>query len=83
MKIGLIDVDGHHFPNLALMKVSAWHKAAGDSVEWCNHFDRYDIVYKSKVFTFTPDETTAVNAARHIHGGTGYRNYLMELTEDA
>lgn len=26
MKIGLVDVDGHNFPNLALMKISAWHK---------------------------------------------------------
>ena len=32
--IGLIDVDGHNFPNLALMKLSAWHKAKGDTVEW-------------------------------------------------
>jgi hypothetical protein len=29
MKIGLIDVDGHNFPNLALMKISAYHKAIG------------------------------------------------------
>lgn len=36
MEIGLMDVDGHSgFPNLALMKLSAWHKAQGDSVEWC------------------------------------------------
>ena len=34
MKVGLIDVDGHHYPNLALMKLSAWHKAQGDDVEW-------------------------------------------------
>ena len=34
MKVGLIDVDGHHFPNLALMKLSAWHKSQGDIVEW-------------------------------------------------
>lgn len=25
MKIGLIDVDGHNYPNLPLMKLSAWH----------------------------------------------------------
>ena len=30
MKIGLIDVDGHRFPNLCLMKLSAYHKARGD-----------------------------------------------------
>lgn len=34
MHIGLIDVDGHNFPNIALMKLSAYHKAKGDSVEW-------------------------------------------------
>ena len=32
MNIGLIDVDGHSgFPNLALMRLSAWHKARGDA----------------------------------------------------
>lgn len=36
MKIALVDVDGRNFPNLALMKLSAWHKANGDSVEWYN-----------------------------------------------
>lgn len=34
MKIGLIDVDGHNFPNLALMRISAYHKSIGDTVEW-------------------------------------------------
>ena len=33
-RIGLIDVDGHNFPNIPLMKLSAWHKKQGDSVEW-------------------------------------------------
>lgn len=33
MRIGLIDIDGHNFPNLPLMKLSAYHKAKGDSVE--------------------------------------------------
>lgn len=36
MRIGLIDVDGHNYPNLPLMKLSAWHKAQGDNVEWYN-----------------------------------------------
>ena len=55
MKIGLIAVDGHGgFPNLALMRLSAWHKARGDEVEWWDGFTHYDLVYKSKVFTFTP-----------------------------
>ena len=36
MKIGLIDVDGHNYPNIPLMKISAWHKSQGDEVEWYN-----------------------------------------------
>ena len=61
MKIGLIDVDGHNFPNLALMKISAYHKAKGDDVEWHNLFEEYDIVYQSKVFddTYSQDNITA------------------------
>ena len=56
MRIGIVDVDGHHFPNLALMKLSAWHKSEGDSVEFADAmFGSYDRVYMSKVFTFTPD----------------------------
>ncbi len=71
-KIGLIDVDGHNFPNLALMKISGYHKSQGDMVEWVNHLDTYDTVYKSKVFTFTPDNTFHVKANNIVKGGTGY-----------
>nr|DAE47064.1 MAG TPA: Radical SAM superfamily [Caudoviricetes sp.] len=78
MKIGLIDVDGHNFPNLALMKISAYHKQQGDSVEFVNFFDQYDRVYKSKVFTFSHDENTCVQADEVIKGGTGY-NLFDEL----
>ena len=58
MKIGLIDVDSHNFPNLALMKLSAWHKAQGDAVEWWWGFGQYDRVYMSKVFdaTYSADQ---------------------------
>ncbi len=74
MKIGLIDVDGHNFPNLALMKLSAWHKAQGDSVEWyqpllSGHMDR---VYMSKVFSFTPDYEYFIDADEVYRGGSGY-----------
>jgi hypothetical protein len=72
MRIGLIDVDGHNFPNLALMKISAYHKQRGDSVEWWMGLRKYDRVYKSKVFTFTPDVETAIQADEVIQGGTGY-----------
>ena len=73
-RIGLIDVDGSNFPNLPLMKLSAWHKSQGDSVEWymgiaSGHMDR---VYMSKVFTFTNDYMYPVDADEVIKGGTGY-----------
>lgn len=74
MRIGLIDVDGHNFPNLALMKISAFHKAQGDTVEWCFPMSHYDIVYQSKVFddTYSPDIDWTPNADKLIKGGTGY-----------
>ena len=75
MKIGLIDVDGHHFPNLALMKLSGWHKAQGDTVEWWNETaDTYDLVYMAKVFSdaYSPDIPEPQNARKVIKGGTGY-----------
>lgn len=73
MKIGLVDVDGHNFPNIALMKLSTYHKAMGDEVEWVEPmFGEYDIVYKAKVFTFTKDDNEVYNASRIIKGGTGY-----------
>ena len=64
MKIGLIDVDSHNFPNLALMKLSTYHKKLGDEVEWWNGFICYDQVYMSKVFdgTYTADIDTCINA---------------------
>lgn len=74
MLVGLIDVDGHNFPNLCLMKLSAYHKARGDVVEWWNGLCRYDVVYQSRVFTdeYTQDLDTVVRADRIIKGGTGY-----------
>lgn len=74
VKVGLLDVDGHNFPNLALMKISAWHKAHGDDVEWCLPIFHYDIVYQSKVFdeTYSPDITWIPQADKVIKGGTGY-----------
>lgn len=72
MNIGLLAVDSD-YPNLALMKISAWHKSQGDSVEWYNPFDSYDIVYMSKIFSFTPDYGQYIINTKHIRkGGTGY-----------
>lgn len=74
MRIGLIDVDSHNFPNLALMKISAWHKQQGHSVEWYNPMTsgHMDVVYMSKVFSFTPDYLYPIDADVVIKGGTGY-----------
>ena len=74
MKIGLIDVDSHNWPNLCLMKLSAYHKARGDLVEWWNPGSHYDLVYKSRVFTdtYSKDTITVTNADAVILGGTGY-----------
>lgn len=72
MRIGLVDVDGHNFPNLTLMKLSAWHKAHGDHVEMLFPMASYDRVYMSKVFSFTPDFNTCIDTKEIIKGGTGY-----------
>ena len=76
-RIGLIDVDSHNFPNLPLMKLSAWHKRQGDIVEWYDPIKalcdgEYDRVYMSKVFTFTDDYDRPIYAKEIIKGGTGY-----------
>ena len=85
MRIGLIDVDGHGFPNLALMKLSAWHKSKGDDVEWYEPLfavEPFDKVYMSKVFTFTPDYPYPVNAREISGGGTGYKDYAKVLPDE-
>lgn len=84
MKIGLVDVDGHAkkkkwgatiYPNIALCKISRWHKQQGDDVEWALPFCHYDRIYMSKVFSFSPDDLIVYDADEIIKGGTGYDNY--------
>lgn len=92
MRIGLIDVDGHNFPNLPLMKLSAYHKSNGDDVEMYDltnatiHYmstgnNMYDIVYMSKVFSFTPDYDEFVFADKVIKGGSGYAISMVDGRE--
>lgn len=83
MRIGIIDVDGHKFPNLPLMKLSAWHKADGDTVEWYEPLfhgmgEPFDIVYMSKVFgdEYSQDYPYYVNAKEVIKGGSGYHIHI-------
>ena len=70
MKIGLIDVDGHNFPNVALMKLASWHREQGDTAEWAMPlFGCYDRIYASKVFTFTQDYNRLEYHASEFVGG--------------
>ncbi|NBK79540.1 radical SAM protein [bacterium D16-76] len=76
MRVGLHDAEAEHFrgkkkfPNYALMKISAWHKARGDTVEWWKPLGLFDRVYSSKVFDFTPENPYLPPDT--IKGGTGY-----------
>ena len=76
MRVGLHDAESEHFrgkkkfPNYALMKISAWHKARGDTVEWWKPLGLFDRVYSSKVFDFTPENPYLPPDT--VKGGTGY-----------
>lgn len=74
MKIGLYDVDSRKFPNLPLMKISAYHKSLGDEVEFIEFVNHYDKVYVSKIFgdEYTSMDMTCINADEIIYGGTGF-----------
>lgn len=80
MKIGLLAVDSN-YPNLALMKISTYHKMLGDCVEWYNPLCIYDKVYMAKVFGFTPDYGYYIHANEVEQGGTGY-DITKKLTEE-
>lgn len=90
MKIGMIDCDAknakHIFPNLPLMKLSAWHKSKGDSVEWYDPFKalsegEYDKVYCSKVFSFSPDYDRPIYAKEIEYGGSGFAISMVDGRE--
>ena len=83
MKIGLMDVDSHNFPNLSLMKISAWHKAQGDTVEWWIPIEHYDIVYVSKVFgdEYSAMDMTVIQADKIIYGGSGFAIKVIDGKE--
>lgn len=87
MRVCIIDVDGHNYPNLPLMKLSAWHKQQGDTVEWYEPLlhgfpnPPLEKVNMSKVFSFTPDYQYFVNANEVIKGGSGYCISLVDGKE--
>lgn len=84
LEIGLHDAEKERvknktFPNYALMKISAYHKNKGDTVEWWQPLNTYDKIYSSKVFDFTPENPYL--PPNTIKGGTGYGMFI-ELTEE-
>lgn len=85
MRIGIHDAEMdylHHktFPNYAIMKISAYHKQRGDTVDWWEPINNnlYDLVYSSKIFDFTTDNPYLPENA--IRGGTGYADIPIEQT---
>lgn len=94
MNIGLVDVDIHAgkkkwgatmYPNLALCKIASYHKQRGDNVEWAvPMLQHYDILYRSKIFNFSPDDDRWYDADKVIKGGTGYdiRSRLPQEIDD-
>ena len=73
MKVSLIDVDGRNYPNLALMKLSAFHKMQGDAVDWYDPmFSRPERIYASKIFNFSSEPFINPNDPEPEKGGTGY-----------
>ena len=90
MKIGLVDVDGHAkkkkwgatiYPNLALAKIARYWRNRGWQISWASPMEHYDIVYMSKVFNFSPDDTYIYDADKIIKGGTGY-DPLSQLPDE-
>lgn len=73
MNIGLIDLDNSgKFPNIALMKISSYYKSLNHNVEWYNDNRKYDIVYVSKVFSWSPDYPKEINSDKVVYGGCAY-----------
>lgn len=80
MRIRLTHIDGK-LPNLALMKLSHWHKSQGDEVYFTRSIQRglfesdYDVVYGSCIFTFSHRLLDFFTSEwpNAIVGGTGTR----------
>ena len=80
MRIGIVDADligrkKHRFPNLVCEKISAYWKEKGEEVSLLldyDHFDEYDQIYVSKVFTDTPTPHWLKETEKVHIGGTGF-----------
>ena len=83
MRIGLIDVDSHNFPNLVLMKISTWCKQRGHEVELLhpadvlngsNLFYGYDKLIGACVFDWNKSMAERLSKIGVYMGGTGTNN---------
>jgi hypothetical protein len=65
------------------MKISAWHKAQGDTVEWWIPIEHYDIVYVSKVFgdEYSAMDMTVIQADKIVYGGSGFAIKVIDGKE--
>lgn len=76
MRIGLVDIDKTKFPNLVLMKLSAWFKSKGCDVSLLTVNDvlngdirRYDALYGACTFTKNRDKAESLKAyGVHVAG---------------
>lgn len=80
MLVGLIQIDGK-LPNLALMKLSAYHKQRGDTVSLLKPddillgdplFDRPDKLYAAVVFDWNRPVAKRLQRIGAVVGGTGW-----------
>lgn len=71
MRVGLVDVDSHNFPNIPLMKISTYYKNLGNYVEFADVNKEYDLLFVSKIFTESK-EPKLPKAKKVIKGGSGY-----------
>ena len=92
MNVALIDIDSHKFPNLVLMKLSAWHKKQGDNTflihpaeffNGNNLFTPYDKIYGACVFTENARIAELIESAGgYVAGsGTGKKDVLPDEIE--
>jgi hypothetical protein len=78
MKVRITQLDGK-LPNLALMKLAAWHKSRGDAVTFTKTIPRelfepeYDVVYGSAIFKWSAECVRQMRQEwpQAIIGGTG------------
>jgi len=88
--IRLVDIDGK-FPNIALMKISAYYKKLGCDVAWHSPMldatKKIDKLFVSKLFKFTADYKYYPKNTKIFKGGTGFDittklpNFISDITD--